>query len=55
MVGLIEQLFGGLLFAIGIGWTIVLFLHTLTVPLSEDKMRMIIREEVKKIIEETKK
>jgi len=44
-----------LLLCVGIAWSIIVFIHTLSFPLSEDKMRMIIREEVKKITEETKK
>ena len=46
----IEQVGGAILFGLGILWTIVVFIHTISIPLSEEKMREIIREEVKKII-----
>ena len=47
-----EQLAGGILFLLGIAYAIIAFFHTLTFPLSEDKMRKIIREEIKKILVE---
>jgi len=46
----IEQLAGFCLVLLGIGWSIILFFHTITFPLSEEKMREIIREELKKIL-----
>jgi len=54
MTGFIEQLGQLLLLCIGIAWSIMVFVHTITFPLSEEKMREIIREEVNKILVERK-
>jgi len=52
MTGFIEQLGQALLLCIGIAWSIMVFVHTITFPLNEEKMREIIREEVNKILVE---
>ena len=49
----IEQIAQMLFVLMGLIWTIIVFFHTLAFPISEDKMRQIIREEVKKILLET--
>ena len=46
----IEQLGYGLLAILGIIYAIIQIFHTLTFPLSEEKTREIIREELRKIL-----
>ena len=40
---------------LGIAYALIALFHTLTFPLSEEKMREIIREELKKILVDDKK
>jgi len=49
----IEQLFGAGVYLLAIIWGVITLFHTLSFPLSEEKMREIIREEVKKLIVES--
>ena len=51
----IGQLSYGLLVILGVIYAIIQIFHTLTFPLSEEKTREIIREEMKKILVEEKK
>ena len=48
----VDQLMYGFLLLFGGVYAIIGFFHTLSFPITEDKMREIIREEVKKILVE---
>jgi hypothetical protein len=48
----LEQIGAGLLIVLSLIWSIVLFFHTITFPLSEEKTREIIREELKKALQD---
>jgi len=49
MIEIFEQLGLGIVVLLGIGYGILKFAHYLTFPISEEKMRQIIREEVEKV------
>ena len=50
MIENLDQLGLGLLFTLGVAYSILQFAHFVTFPIGEDRMRRIIREEVKKIL-----
>ena len=49
-MNLIEQIGTTIGIFLVLGWAAITVIHTLSFPISEDRMREIIREEVKKIL-----